>query len=58
LVEIFFSRLEFKLLRLNDWHTRAEARRVVFRNNEMWHSRKRRHSTPGDVAAIEYEAGL
>jgi hypothetical protein len=32
----FFATLEFELLRRSAWHTRAEARRTVFRYIETW----------------------
>ena len=45
--ESFFATLEFELLMKNDWHTRDEARRAIFRYIEIWYNRKRRHSTLG-----------
>jgi putative transposase len=54
--ESFFSTLEFELLMKEDWHTRAEARRAIFRYLETWYNRKRRHSTLGDLWPAEYEA--
>jgi transposase InsO family protein len=56
--ESFFSTLEFELLMRNDWHTRAEARRAIFRYIETWYNRKRRHSTLGYVSPAEYEMQL
>jgi transposase InsO family protein len=56
--ESFFSTLEFELLMRNDWHTKAEARRAIFRYIEMWYNRKRRHSTLGYVSPAAYEAQL
>ena len=53
--ESFFATLEFELLMLNDWHTRAEARRAVFRYIETWYNRKRRHSTLGYISPTAYE---
>jgi transposase InsO family protein len=55
--ESFFATLEFELLQQSDWHTRAEARRAVFRYIETWYNRKRRHSTLGYVSPADYEAG-
>jgi len=54
--ESFFATLEFELIMRNDWHTRAEARRAVFRYVETWYNRRRRHSTLGYVSPAEYEA--
>ncbi len=55
--ESFFATLEFEFLRRSDWHTRAEARRAVFRLIETWYNRKRRYSTLGYVSPADYEAG-
>ncbi len=56
--ESFFATLEFELVMKHDWHTRAEARRAIFRYIEIWYNRKRRHSTLGYVSPAEYEAQL
>jgi transposase InsO family protein len=56
--ESFFSTLEFELLRQNDWHTRDDARRAIFRYIETWYNRKRRHSTLGYLSPAEYEQQL
>ena len=56
--ESFFSTLEFELVMRHDWHTKAEARRAIFRYIELWYNRKRRHSTLGYVSPAAYEAQL
>ena len=56
--ESFFSTLEFELLLRNDWHTKDEARRAIFRYIETWYNRKRRHSTLGYVSPVAYETQL
>jgi transposase InsO family protein len=56
--ESFFATLEFELLRKNDWQTREEARRAIFRYIETWYNQKRRHSTLGYVSPATYEAQL
>jgi putative transposase len=56
--ESFFSTLEFELVMRHDWHTKAEARRAIFRYIETWYNRKRRHSTLGYVSPAEYEQQL
>ena len=56
--ESFFATLEFELLMKNDWHTREEARRSIFRYIETWYNRKRRHSTLGYVSPAAYEEHL
>lgn len=53
--ESFFSTLEFELQMRNDWHTREEARRAIFRYIETWYNRKRRHSTLGYLNPAAYE---
>ncbi len=56
--ESFFATLEFELLMQNDLHTRADARRAIFRYIEVWYNRTRRHSTLGYISPIAYEAQL
>jgi transposase InsO family protein len=56
--ESFFATLEFELVMRQDWETRAEARRAVFRYLEVWYNRQRRHSTLGYVSPAAYEAQL
>ncbi len=56
--ESFFSTLEFELVMRHDWHTRAEARRAIFRYIELWYNQKRRHSTLGYLSPAAYEAQL
>ena len=56
--ESFFATLEFELLMRNDWHTREDARRGIFRYIETWYNRKRRHSTLGYLSPAAYEAQL
>jgi len=56
--ESFFSTLEFELLMKNDWETREDARRAIFRYIEAWYNRKRRHSTLGYVSPAAYQEQL
>ena len=56
--ESFFATLEFELVMTADWHTRAEARRAVFRYIETWYNPKRRHSTLGYLSPAAYEKQL
>jgi putative transposase len=56
--ESFFSTLEFELLMRNDWHTKEDARRAIFRYIETWYNRKRRHSTLGYLSPADYEMQL
>ena len=56
--ESFFATLEFELLMKNDWHTRDDARRAIFRYIETWYNRKRRHSSLGYVSPAAFEEQL
>ena len=56
--ESFFSTLEFELVMRHDWHTKAEARRAIFRYIETWYNPKRRHSTLGYLSPAAYEEQL
>lgn len=56
--ESFFATLEFELIMQNDWRTKADARRAIFRYIETWYNRQRRHSTLGYISPAEYEAQL
>lgn len=56
--ESFFATLEFELTMQNDWQTKAEARRAIFRYIETWYNRRRRHSTLGYISPVEYEMQL
>ena len=56
--ESWNSTLEFELLMQNDWHTREDARRAIFRYIEVWYNRKRRHSTLGYISPAAYEDEL
>ena len=56
--ESFFSTLEFELLIQNDWATREDARRAIFRYIETWYNPRRRHSTLGYLSPAAYEAQL
>lgn len=54
--ESFFATLELELIMKNDWRTRDEARRAIFRYIETWYNRMRRHSTLGYRSPVQYEA--
>lgn len=56
--ESFFATLELELIVRSDWHTRADARRAIFRYIEAWYNRERRHSTLGYLSPAQYEATL
>jgi transposase InsO family protein len=54
--ESFFATLEWECIQPNDWHTKDEARRAIFRYIETWYNPHRRHSTLGYVSPAEYDA--
>ncbi len=56
--ESFLSTLECELVMRHDWHTKAEARRAIFRYIETWYNPKRRHSTLGYLSPAAYEEQL
>jgi putative transposase len=56
--ESFFATLEFELLMKNDWQTRDDARRAIFRYIETWYNRKRRHSSLGYISPATFEEQL
>ena len=51
----FFATLEKDLLRRNSFPTRQEASTAIFEYNEIFHNRRRRHSSLGMRTPIEYE---
>jgi transposase InsO family protein len=56
--ESFFATLEWELIQVSDWQTRAEARRAIFEYIECWYNRQRRHSSLGYLSPLEYEQRL
>ena len=53
--ESFFSTLQYERLSRRDYATRAQARRDVAAWIDQWYNRRRRHSSTGMLAPIEYE---
>lgn len=43
--EAFFATIKVELLHRQTWPTRAAARLAIFEYIEIWHNRRRRHST-------------
>ena len=58
LVESFFASLEWELIDRRHWRTREEARLEVFWWLEAVYNRTRRHSSPGYLSPMDYEARL
>lgn len=54
-MESFFASLKKELVHDADFGTRAEARAALFEYIEVFYNRKRRHSSLGYVAPVEYE---
>jgi putative transposase len=53
--EAFFASLKVELLHRQTWPTRAAAQLAIFDYIEVWHNRRRRHSTLGYATPLEYE---
>jgi hypothetical protein len=58
LIEGFFATLECELIDRRHWRTHEEGRLEVFRWIEASYNRTRRHSSPGYLSPMEYEAML
>jgi transposase InsO family protein len=54
-VESFWARMQVELLDRQRWNTRLELANAIFEYLEIFHNRKRRHSSLGMLAPIEYE---
>jgi len=57
-MESFFHRLKVEQVHHDDYHTRDEARSVIFDYIEVFYNRQRRHSSLGYKSPINYEAEL
>ena len=47
--------MQVELLNLRRWRTRVELANAIFEYLEIFHNRKRRHSSLGMLTPIEYE---
>ena len=54
-VESFWARMQVELLDTRRWKTRVELANAIFEYIEMFHNRRRRHSSLGMLTPIEYE---
>lgn len=54
-VESFWGRMQVELLDRRRWRTRIELANAMFEHIEIFHNRKRRHSSLGMRAPIEFE---
>ncbi len=55
MIEAFWSRMQVELLNTRRWKTRVELANAIFEYIEIFHNRRRRHSSLGMLTPIEYE---
>jgi len=55
MIEAFWSRMQVELLDRQPWRTRVELANAIFEYLEIFHNRRRRHSSLGMLTPIEYE---
>jgi putative transposase len=55
MIEAFWSRMQVELLNTRRWRTRVELANAIFEYIEIFHNRRRRHSSLGIRTPIEYE---
>jgi putative transposase len=54
-VESFWARMQVELLNRRRWRTRVELANAIFEYLEIFHNRRRRHSSLGMLTPIEFE---
>jgi transposase InsO family protein len=54
-IESFWGRVQTELLNRRRWKTRIELANALFEYLEIFHNRRRRHSSLGMLTPIEYE---
>ena len=55
-MESFWSRMQVELLDRQRWRTRVELANAIFEYLEIFHNRRRRHSSLGMLTPVEFEA--
>ncbi len=55
MMEAFWSRMQVELLDTRRWKTRVELANAIFEYIEVFHNRRRRHSSLGMLTPIEFE---
>lgn len=54
-IESFWGRMQTELLNRRRWKTRIELANAILEYLQIFHNRRRRHSSPGMRTPIEYE---
>jgi putative transposase len=55
MIEAFWSRMQVELLNTRRWKTRVELANAIFEYIEIFHNRRRRHSSLDMRTPIEYQ---
>ena len=55
MIESFWGRMQTELLNRQRWRTRIELANAIFEYIEIFHNRRRRHSSLGMLTPIEFE---
>jgi putative transposase len=58
MIEAFWSRMQVELLDRQRWRTRIELANAIFEYLEIWHNRRRRHSSLGMLTPIQFEKAV
>jgi transposase InsO family protein len=58
MIESFWGRVQVELLNRQRWRTRIEPTNALFEYLEIFHNRRRRHSSIGMLTPIEYELSI
>jgi putative transposase len=56
MIEAFWSRMQVELPDSRRWRTRVELANAIFEYIEVFHNRRRRHSSLGMLTPIEFES--
>jgi putative transposase len=55
IVESFWARMQVERLNRRRWRTRVELANTIFEYIEIFHNRRRRHSSLGMLTPIQYD---
>ena len=56
MMESFWARMQVELLNRRRWLTRVELANAMFRYLEVFHNKRRRHSSLNMLTPVEFEA--